>query len=188
MLKDVVEIIKDVSLRHKGVRTFRYQEKSYNNAQNGYETFQVYLDSISYHNLNKTMDVFTSEFNLYILAQPTKDIDDVLNIQNSAYTIAADIIAYLDMSKDYEGILSVWDYSIMTVEGYSDDNSSGVRLSLVLKMPSPVSLCDLGDNFNDEPYSGSTSGDTITVEIKQILEDLDVKTITLPKNKKKKCC
>lgn len=188
MLKDVVEIIKDVSLRHKGVKTFRYQEKSYNNAQNGYETFQVYLDSISYHNLNRTMDVFTSEFNLYILAQPTKDIDDVLNIQNSAYTIAADIIAYIDVSKDYEGILSVWDYSMMTIEGYSDDNSSGVRLSLVLKMPNPVSLCDLNDNFNDEPYSGSTSGDTITVEIKQILEDLDVKTITLPKNKKKKCC
>lgn len=187
MLKDVVEIIKDVSLRHKGVRTFRYQDKTYNNAQNGYETFQVYLDSVSYHNLNRTMDIFTSEFNMYILSQPSKDLDDVLNVQNSAFTIAADIVAYMDITDEYDGVLGVWDYSIITLEGYSDDNSSGVRLSLVLRMPSPVSLCNLDDNFNDEPYSGSTSGDTITVEINNILEDLDVKTITLPKSKKKRC-
>ena len=188
MYKDVVDIIKDVCLRHKGVRTFRYQDKSYNNAQNGYEPFQVYLDSVSFHNLNRTMDVFTSEFNMYILSQPSKDLDDVLNVQNSAFTIAADIVAFMDISKEYEGTLGVWDYSIITVEGYSDDNSAGVRLSLVLRMPNPVSLCDLDDNFNDEPYSGSTSGANISVSIKEAFDELNIQTITLPKTNKKKRC
>ena len=49
MLKDVINILKDISLRHKGVRTFRYQGDIYNNAQNNYKTYQVYCDDVSFH-------------------------------------------------------------------------------------------------------------------------------------------
>lgn len=188
MLKDIVEIIKDVSLRHKGVRTFRYQEKSYNNAQNNYLPFQVYLDSISYHNLNITTNIFTVEFNMYVLAQPTKDEDGVLDVQNSAYTIAADIVAYLDYAEDYKGVLNMHDYGMMTVDHYSDDDSAGVRLSLTLEVPSPVNLCELDENFNEEPYSGETDT-VITVEERNTDPTItDVKTITLPKGCSKKRC
>lgn len=184
MIKDLVNIIKNVSLRHKGVRTFRYQSGIYNNAQNNYKPFQVYLDDVSYHNLNITTNIFTVEFNLYILAQPTKDEDGILEVQDNAYTIAADIVAYLDIN--YAGILSMHDYSIMSLSHYSDDDSAGVRLSITLETPSPVNLCSLDDNFNDEPYEDEPDTE-ITVDIKPEPTISDIKTITLPKGCSKGC-
>ena len=189
MLKDIVNIIKDVSLRHKGVRTFRYQGTRFNNAQNNYKPYQVYLDNISYHNLNITTNIFTVEFNMYILSQPTKDVDGILEVQNEAYTIAADIIAYLDYSEEYKGVISMHDYSIMTLANYTDDDASGVRLSITLEIPSPVNLCEIDENFNEKPYEeeddnaiDSVSGYTRTDPIIN-----DIKTITLPKSCSKGC-
>lgn len=184
MIKDLVNIIKDVCLRHKGVRTFRYQSGIYNNAQNNYKPFQVYLDDVSYHNLNITTNIFTVEFNMYILSQPTKDKDGILEVQDNAYTIAADIVAYLDIN--YAGVLSMHDFSIMTLSHYSDDDSAGVRLSITLETPSPVNLCSLDDNFNDEPYEDEPDTE-ITVDIKPLPVLDDIKTITLPKGCSKGC-
>lgn len=180
MLKDIVNIIKDVSLRHKGVRTFRYQSKIYNNAQNGYETFQVYLDDISHHELNITTNIFKVSFELYVLTQPSKDIEAILEAQDEAYTIAVDILGYIDNMDAYKGIMSVYDYSILTLAHYTDDDSCGVRLSVVLQVPSPLNLCTLEDNFNDEPYEGETDHE-IDVDDKEV-GDLDIKTIKLPKS------
>lgn len=189
MLKELIDIIKDTALRHKGVCTFRYQDAVYNNAQNGYKPYQVYLSNTSFHNLNITTNIFTVEFNLYILAQPTKDVDGVLYVQNQAYTIAADIVAYLDNSEDYKGVISMHDYSMMTLANYTDDNSAGVRLSITLEVPSPVNLCEIGENFNEKPYEeeddnaiDSVSGYTRTDPIIN-----DIKTITLPKGCSKGC-
>ena len=46
MIKDLVAIFRDIALRHKGVKTFRYQNDTYNNAQNNHNTYQVYVDTI----------------------------------------------------------------------------------------------------------------------------------------------
>lgn len=153
MLKDVIEILKNISLRHKGVRTFRYQGNDFNNAQNNYKTFQVYVDDISLHELNITTNIFKATFEIYILSQPNGESGNtVLDVQNNAYTIACDIMAYIDTKEEFQGILSVYDYSLLTLAEYTDDRSSGVKLTLTLEMPSPVNLCTLDDNFNDEPY------------------------------------
>lgn len=184
MIKDLVNIIKDVCLRHKGVCTFRYQSNIYNNAQNNYKPFQVYLDDVSYHNLNITTNIFTAEFNMYILSQPSKDKDGILEVQDAAYTIAADIVAYLDYN--YRGVMNMHDYAIMTLSHYSDDDSAGVRLSITLEVPSPVNLCDLDDNFNDEPYEEEPDAE-ITVDIKPLPELSDIKKITLPKGCSRNC-
>lgn len=153
MLKDVINIIKDVSLKHKCVRTFLYQGDKFNNAQNNYKTFQVYVDDISLHELNISNNIFKATFEIYILGQPNGESGNtVLDVQNNAYTIACDIMAYIDTKSEYHGILSVYDYSILTLARYTDDQSSGVKLSLTLEMPSPVNLCSLDDNFNEEPY------------------------------------
>lgn len=180
MLKDIVNIIRDVSLRHKGVRTFRYQSDLLNNAQNNYGTFQVYLDDISHHQLNITTNIFKVEFELYVLAQPTKEYGSILDIQDEAYTIAVNILGYLDNMSEYQGILSVYDYSILTLAHYTDDDSAGVRMSIVLQVPSPLNLCTLEENFNEEPYEEDTDND-ITVNEKEV-GDLTVSRIKLPKN------
>lgn len=184
MLKDIIEILKNVALRHKGVHTFKYQGKIYNNAQNNDRTFQVYCDDISMHELNITTNIFKSSFELYILAQPNGESGNtILDVQNDAYTIAVNILAYLDTQEEYKGIVSVYDYSILTLSHYTDDDSSGVKLSLVLEMPSPLSWCTLDDNFNDEPYSGDTDTQITISGGTSVNDELTITPIKLPKKK-----
>ena len=180
MIKDVINILKDISLRHKGVRTFRYQGEKFNNAQNNYKTYQVYVDDISLHELNITTNIFKAQFEIYILGF-VDDENTVLEVQNNAYTIACDIMAKIDIDDTYKGVLSVYDYSILTLSHYTDDNAAGVKLSLVLQMPNPVNLCTLDDNFNDEPYEDEPDNE-IDINNDEI-GDIDINPITLPTNR-----
>ena len=151
MLKDVIEILKNASLRHKGVYTFRYQGDDLNNAQNNYKMYQVYVDDISLHQLNITTNIFKVEFQIYILGFVNED-KTILDVQDDAYTIAVDLMAFIDSQDEFQGVLSVYDYSILTLSRYGDDSSAGVKLSLVLQMPSPLNWCTLDENFDDEPH------------------------------------
>ena len=49
-------------------------------------------------------------------------------------------------------------------------------------MPSPVNLCTLDDNFNDEPYPEDKDNE-IDLDIEEV-GDIDLKPIHLPKS----CC
>ena len=183
MLKDVIEILKNISLRHKGVKTFRYQGDKFNNAQNNYATYQVYVDDISLHELNITTNIFKARFEIYILAQPNGESGNtVLDVQNNAYTIACDIMAKIDNTEEYYNVLSVYDYSLLTLARYTDDQSAGVKLSLTLEMPNPVNLCVLDDNFNDEPWEEEPDKEIDVNETE--VGDLDIKPIKLPTNKR----
>lgn len=182
MIKDFVEIFKNLALRHVGVRTFRYQNDVYNNAQNNYKTFQVYLDTVSMHRLNITTNIFVSEFNLYILSQPDGTSGNTIeDVQTNAFTIAVDILGALDNWEEFRGVLSLHDYAILTLSEYSDDKSSGVKLSVVLESPSPLNLCTLDENFNDEPYEDDDDKE-ITIKEDEI-GDIDINPIHLKRNR-----
>lgn len=178
MLEQLVEIFKNIALRHKGVRTFRYQGKEYNNAQNNYKTLQVYLDDYSFHQMNITTNIFVSEFQMYILAQPGKKEDGILKVQDDAFQVALDILKYMETHN--VGYLKLHDFSIMLVSHYTDDDSAGVRLSIVIEMPSPLNICDYEANFNDEPYEEEPDKE-IDVPEKDITEELVIKKTKLPK-------
>ena len=181
MLKDIVEIIKNTALRHKGVRTFRYQADDRNNAQNNYGTYQVYLDDVSLHQLNITSGIFKAQFELYVLAHPD-DKKSILDIQNEAYTIAVNILGYIDTRDEWQNVLDVYDYSILTLSHYSDDDSAGVKLTLVLEMPSPLNFCTLEDNFNDEPYE-EPQDRPIDIPTQEDNDWIDINPIRLPRNR-----
>ena len=180
MIKDVIEILRDVSLRHKGVYTFRYQGDDLNNAQNNFRGYQVYVDDISLHQLNITTNIFKAEFQIYVLGH-VDDENDVLTVQNNAYTIACDIMAYIDTQDEFLGVLSVYDYSILTLSRYTDDSSAGVKLSLVLQMPSPVNLCTLDDNFDDEPHEDEPDHE-IDINTDEV-GDIEINPIHLPRQR-----
>lgn len=179
MLKDVINILKDISLKHKGVRTFKYQSDIYNNAQNNHKYFQVYVDDVSLHELNITTNIFKARFEVYILGFVDEDTT-ILDVQNNAYTVACDIMAYIGTQEAFKGILRVYDYSILTVSHYTDDDAAGVKLSLVLEMPNPVNLCTLEDNFNDEPYE---EPEDVEIDINDNeVGDIDLTPISLPRS------
>lgn len=180
MLKDVIEVLKEASLRHKGVYTFRYQGDDLNNAQNNYKMYQVYVDDISHHELNITTGIFKAEFQIYILGFVNED-KTILDVQNDAYTIAVDIMAFIDSQEEYQGILSVYDYDILTLSHYTDDSSAGVKLSLVLQMPSPLNWCTLSENFDDEPHE-EEEDHKIDVDDNEV-GDITINPIKLPRNR-----
>ena len=142
--------------------------------------YQVYVDDISLHELTITTNIFKAQFEIYILGF-VDDENTVLDVQNNAYTIACDIMAKIDIDDAYKGVLSVYDYSILTLSHYTDDNAAGVKLSLVLQMPNPVNLCTLDDNFNDEPYEDEPDNE-ININNDEI-GDIDINPITLPTNR-----
>lgn len=180
MLKDVIEILKNASLRHKGVYTFRYQGDDLNNAQNNYKMYQVYVDDISLHQLNITTNIFKVEFQIYILGFVNED-KTILDVQDDAYTIAVDLMAFIDSQDEFQGVLSVYDYSILTLSRYGDDSSAGVKLSLVLQMPSPLNWCTLDENFDDEPHK-EEEDHKIDVDINEV-GDITINPIKLPRNR-----
>ena len=182
MLKDVIEIIRDVALRHKGVYTFKYQDDMLNNAQNNYPGYQVYVGDSSLHQLNITTNIFKAEFQIYIIGHATGESGNtILDVQNDAYTIAVDIMAMIDTLEAYRGVLSVYDYSILVLSHYTDDDSAGVKLSLVLEMPSPLNWCELDDNFDDEPHEEDPDHE---IDIKtDDIGDIDINPIHLPRNR-----
>ena len=177
MIESIIEIIKEIALRHKLVRTFRYQDKMLNNAQNNFKGYQVYVSDYNYHQLNITTNIFTSEFQIYIINQPTKEEDAILKVQDDAFEIAVDILAYID---NHYTSMSVYDYSIISVSHYTDDDSAGVKLSVVLQVPSPLNMCEYEDNFNDEPYEEPEDKE-IDVDIKDV-GDITIKKIKIPKS------
>lgn len=182
MLKDIIEVLRHVSLTHKGVFTFRYQGDDLNNAQNNYKGYQVYVDDISLHQLNITTNIFKVEFQVYVLGHPTGESGNtILDVQNNAYTIAVDILGKIDSDDAYRGILGVYDYSILTLSHYTDDNAAGVKLSLVLQMPSPLNYCELDDNFDDEEHEEEQDHE-IDVPDNEV-GDIDITPIHLPKNR-----
>lgn len=182
MLKDIIEILRDVSLRHRGVYTFRYQDDMLNNAQNNYPGYQVYVSDTSMHQLNITTNIFKAEFQIYIIGHATGESGNtILDVQNDAYTIAVDIMAYIDTLEAYRGILSVYDYSILVLSHYTDDDSAGVKLSLVLEMPSPLNWCTIDDNFDDEPHEDEPDRE-IDIDVDEIT-DIDINPIHLPRQK-----
>ena len=48
-------------------------------------------------------------------------------------------------------------------------------------MPSPVNLCELDENFNDEPYEPEPDKE-IDIDVDNV-GDIDIKPIKLPKNR-----
>lgn len=175
--QEIIEVVRETFLRYKGVRVFRYQDRLLNNAQGNEDEIQVFCDSQTLSQFNVTTNIAKMEMNIFILRQPS-DEKPILVCQDDCYLVAANVVAKLDVLEDYRGILSVYDWSIVTVDHVTDNDSAGVRLTLVLSIPNPANLCE--DVFNPEPYSGDTDYD---VDVPYDEPDrLDINPITLPKN------
>lgn len=187
MLEEVVNILKDLSLKHKLVKSFKYQNSIYTNAQNNNKYFQVVVDDTNIHQLliSYQPDIFTSTFDIYILGFVETD-NTILNVQSTAYDIAIQLIKKLESLDDYKGIIDIHDYSILTLSHYTDDDSCGAKLTLELNIP--IGFCDIDDYFDEEPTEIIEEDKNIVltnVNNLSIDKDIKLKPIKIPKNNKK---
>ena len=158
MYYNLIDKLIKLFLTHKDVYTVLYQNKLFNNAQNNYKPIQVYIESQSYSRLNIGTGIFIVELNIWILRQPSNDRNGVLSAQSQCYGIANSVINHIDFSN-----ASVYDYSIVTVSEVTDDNSSGVRMTLQLQVPLE-GLCD-DDEWREEPISQQEKDHEIKVKV-----------------------
>lgn len=176
--KDVVNILKDTLSRFKGVNFVRYSGDDLNNAQHNHKTIQSYIDDISLMQFNLTTNITKVEFQVYILGFPANDTpDDILDVQDKCYNVAVNVLGYIDNYADFKGLVRVYDYSILTLSHYTAQDNAGVKLSVVLEIP--INLCDIWDNFNDEPYAPDEDK-KITINDDEV-GDINLKPISLPK-------
>ena len=177
--KDVVNVIKDALSRFKGVNFVKYQGDDLNNQQHNYKTIQAYIDDISFHQFNLTTNIVKAEYQVYILGFPENTPDSILEVQDECYNVAINVLAYIDTRPELKGLVSLYDFSILTLSRYTAQSNAGVKLSIILQIPNGVNLCELDDYFG-EPYTPDSDNE-ITINDDEVGE-ITLNPIKLPKS------
>ena len=149
MLNQIVNYIGGIGLKHKAVKEYKYQKRSYINQQNNNAYLQFIIEDNAYLQQIITQNIFTGTFNIDILGFP-KDDTEILDIQNICMQVAVEVMAYIEQDETFLGQLSIHDFDILLVSHFTDDESAGVRLSLEIVMPNPINLCTYLDNFDED--------------------------------------
>lgn len=149
MLKQLIEYIGSVALKHVAVKQFKYQKRIMINQQNNNGYVQFIIETDPFFQLIKTSNTYTLTLNIDVLAFPNSNYS-VLDCQNDCFTIGNEILWYISRDNLFMGQLSVYDYSFLAIEEFTDDNAAGQRISLELVIPDPIDLCKYIDNFNED--------------------------------------
>ena len=148
MIGQLVNYIGETALRHKAVRTFKYQSRVLINQQNNNSYMQFVIEDNMYLQQIITRNIFTATMNVDIIGFP-KDDTEILSMQNDAMQVAVEVMAFIENDDMFMGQLSIHDYDILFISHFTDDDSAGVRLSLEIVLPNPVNLCEYEDNFEE---------------------------------------
>ena len=178
--KDLVESLTGVLSRFKGVNYVKYTGDDLINQQHNNITIQCWIDNISLSQYNLTTNVNKMEFQVYILGFPENNPDSILDVQDICYNVGVNFLTYLDNAPEFRGILTLYDWSILTLDRYTAQSNAGVKISVVLDVVSPINLCEYQDWFNDEPYTPEEDKD-IDLNINEVGE-IDLKPIDLKPN------
>lgn len=188
MLKDVINVLKDVSLRHKAVNTFKYQSSILTNAQGNNKSFQVIVDDTNLSQLLVSYSplVFTVTLDVYIIGF-VETSNSILDVQDNAYDIAIQLVSKIQNIDEYKGIIDIHDFSILTLSHWTDDDSAGVKLTIEMRVP--IGVCDIDDYFDDEPKDISETDMEIDLSGNTTYDNaITLNPIKLPKNPVKEKC
>ena len=179
--KQVTDMIIDTLSRFKGVNYVKYTGDDLINQQNNYKTLQCWVDDVSFHQFNLTQNTAKVEYQIYILgfADGTSG-NTILDIQDKCYDVALYTLAYIDAKDEFKGVVSLYDYSILTLSRFTEQSNAGVKLSVVLTIPNGVNLCELDEHFG-EPYTPEPDHE-IDIDTKEVNE-ISIQPVKLPRNR-----
>lgn len=149
MYKQIIDYISRTALKHIAVKTVKYQSRILINAQNSNADYQFVIEDDPYMQYIKTNGNNTLSINIDIIRHCNDD-EEILKSQSEALQIAMEVIAYIINDDYFKGLVSVNDYDIMGISHFTDDDSAGQRITLSLIVPSPIDLCTLHDNFDED--------------------------------------
>lgn len=174
MIYSIVEAIKETALRHKGVMTFKYQDKLLTNAQPNNPYYEVVVETDGY--FKQVKDIHTLSINMTILGFVNKS---ELETQDICSQIGLSIIN--KVCQDNSWLMSLLGYSILLFTKRTDDSASGARFTIELAVPSFIDWCSEQDNWlTDEEYEEKIKeSDKLDLGEDRVYNGLDLKPADL---------
>ena len=147
MIYSIVEAIKETALKHKGVMTFKYQDKLLTNAQPNNQYYEVIVETDGY--FKQVKDIHTLSINMSVLGFVDKS---ELETQDICSQIGLSIIN--KVCQDNSWLMTLIGYSILLFTKRTDDSASGARFTIELAVPSFIDWCSEQNNWlTDEEYA-----------------------------------
>ena len=174
MIYSTVEAIKETALKHKGVMTFKYQDKLLTNAQPNNQYYEVIVETDGY--FKQVKDVHTLSINMSVLGFVDKS---ELETQDICSQIGLSIIN--KVCQDNSWLMTLIGYSILLFTKRTDDSASGARFTIELAVPSFIDWCSEQNNWlTDEEYEEKIKeSDKLNLGEDRIYNGLDLKPADL---------
>ena len=179
MIKNLVEAIKEQAEHIKNVKFFKYEGADLINSQNNNSTIQIWVEDDVFTEYVVTKDLIKVQLNIDILDN-IRDGEEKIDCHDRTTKIAIVLIKLIE--ENYKNILSVYDYNLLNVSNYSDDDLFGTRMSLYLTMPSPINFCNINE-FIDELNEYEKNDDKeITINKPEIdIDNININPVKLKK-------
>lgn len=174
MIYSIVEAIKETALKHKGVMTFKYQDKLLTNAQPNNQYYEVIVETDGY--FKQVKDIHTLSINMSVLGFVDKS---ELETQDICSQIGLSIIN--KVCQDNSWLMTLMGYSILLFTKRTDDSASGARFTIELAVPSFIDWCSEQDNWlTDEEYEEKIKeSDKLNLGEDRVYSGLDLKPADL---------
>lgn len=174
MIYSIVEAIKETALKHKGVMTFKYQDKLLTNAQPNNQYYEVIVETDGY--FKQVKDIHTLSINMSVLGFVDKS---ELETQDICSQIGLSIIN--KVCQDNSWLMTLMGYSILLFTKRTDDSASGARFTIELAVPSFIDWCSEQNNWlTDEEYEEKIKeSDKLNLGEDRIYNGLDLKPADL---------
>lgn len=188
MYKDIIKYIMETALKHKAIKAVKYQSRLLINAQPTNPSLQFVIEDNADVQFYKTSRTMALNLNIDVIGHPDNQ-NSSLDIQSYAFQAATEIMGYVDGDPLYQSILSTLDKDFLFLSHFTDDDSSGVRLSWQIAIPEPLDNCTLADNFDESRPDDAVTDDIDLKPLDDNLRPADdnpitLKPVRLPKNKK----
>lgn len=179
MVKNLVNAIKEEAEHIKNVKFFKYEGADLINSQNNNSTIQIWVEDDVFTEYVVTKDLIKVQLNIDILDN-IRDGEEKIDCHDRTTKIAIVLIKLIE--ENYKNILSVYDYNLLNVSNYSDDDLFGTRMSLYLTMPSPINFCNINE-FIDELNEYEKNDDKeITINKPEIdIDNININPVKLKK-------
>lgn len=179
MIKNLVNAIKAKAEHIKNVKSFKYEGADLINCQNNNSTIQVVVEDDIFTEFITTKDLIKIQMNIDIL-DTIRDGEEKIDCHDRTTKIAIVLIKLIE--ENYKNILSVYDYNMLNVSHYSDDDLFGTRMSLFLTMPSPVNECNINEFIDSLNKYEKNEDKEITINKPEIdINNIDINPIKLKK-------
>ena len=179
MIKNLVDAIKEQARHIQNVKSFNYEGSDLINAQNNNATIQIWVEDDIFSEFIITKNLIKIQLNIDIL-DTIGENEEKVDVHDKTTKIAIVLIKLIE--ENYKNILSVYDYNLLNVSHYTDDDLFGTRVSLYLTMPSPINFCNINEFIDELNEYYKEDDKEITINKPEIdIDNININPIKLKK-------